>query len=101
MHNSLTEAIIYMRDEIGLSKFHIGDKVICNLYLTEDIQFDATICSIKTYASKKKVYLVNCPASYGYHHFSLPDITPDNAKDLSDYLFYRWTDENTLVLKVM
>jgi hypothetical protein len=98
MHNSLAEAISYMRDEIGLERFHMGDKVICNLYLTEDIQFEATVCSIKASASRRKVYLVNCPASYGYHHYALPDITPDNAKDLNDYLYYRWTEENTLKL---
>ena len=70
MHNSLAEAISYMRDEIGLERFHMGDKVICNLYLTEDIQFEATVCSIKASASRRKVYLVN----------------------------YRWTEENTLKL---
>jgi hypothetical protein len=98
MHDSLLEAIIQMRFEIGLEPFQIGDKVLCNLYLTDDLQFESTIHEISS-LHKKKIYLIDCPISIGFSLQEL-NVKAKSIKALSNQLYYRWVEINTLKLLI-
>ena len=101
MYETLAQVISKMREETGLAPFRVGDKVSCNLYLSPDIEFVCFIYATLTQHGQK-LYLVNCPISLGFRYQTLATKATKvkNLKTLDESLYYRWVEENTLVLIV-
>ncbi len=94
----LADIIIDIRTEIGLDPFQVGDKILCRLYYTDDLQFEGNIYSAIV-SLRTKLYLVNCPVAFGYHAQDL-EVKAKNLKDLNHNLYYRWVEGNTLKLLI-